>query len=103
MLHAPELVILETLHAIRGNARAGNLDSVSINELLEELQTIPIRLYPHFPLVAASWALRDNLTAYDASYVALAQSLPGSVLLTGDRAMADAGARVLGEDRVRLV
>jgi predicted nucleic acid-binding protein len=51
----------------------------------------------------ASWALRDNLTAYDASYVALAQTLPGSVLLTGDSAMADVAGRLLGEHRVRLV
>jgi predicted nucleic acid-binding protein len=102
-LHAPGFIVLETLNTVRRNARHGRLDHASVDELLDELQTIPIRLYPHLPLVMASWALRDNLAAYDAAYVALAQSLPGSVLLTGDGAMADVAGRVLGEDRVRLV
>jgi predicted nucleic acid-binding protein len=95
--------VIESLNAIRGKVRGGQIEGSAIDEALEELQTIPIRLYPHLPLVMGSWALRDNLTAYDASYVALTRSLPGSVLLTGDGAMADVAGRVLGEDRVRLV
>jgi predicted nucleic acid-binding protein len=103
VLHAPEVVVVETLHTLRRHVRGGRIAGPAIDEALEELRTIPIRLYPHLPLVMASWALRDNLTAYDAAYVALAQSLPGSTLLTGDRAMAAVAGRVLGEDRVRLV
>jgi predicted nucleic acid-binding protein len=95
--------VLETLHTIRRQVRRGVIAGAAIDEALEELQTIPLRLYPHLPLVTAAWALRDNLTAYDASYIALAQSLPGSTLLTADAAMAAVAGRVLGEDRVRLV
>ena len=45
--------------------------------------------YPHGPLATAAWALRDNVTYYDALYVALAARL-GYPLLTADARLARA-------------
>ena len=50
---------------------------------------LPIRRLPHAPLLPRIWALRDNLTAYDAAYVALAEAI-GAPLLTADRKLARA-------------
>ena len=49
------------------------------------------------------WELRDHLSAYDASYVALAEALGDVVLVTADRGMATVATRLLGNDRVRRV
>jgi predicted nucleic acid-binding protein len=49
------------------------------------------------------WELRDNLTAYDASYLALAEALGGSVLIAGDEALTAYARASLGEERVRVV
>jgi len=47
------------------------------------LAALPLRRVPHLPLLARAWELRDNLSAYDASYVALAEALR-TVLVTAD-------------------
>jgi len=52
--------------------------------MLELLAEAPIRRVPVAPLLPRVWALRGNLTAYDAAYVALAEALPAP-LLTFDR------------------
>ena len=50
------------------------------------------------------WELRDQLSAYDAAYLALLEVLGGNgVLLTADRGLADAARRHLGDEGVRLV
>ncbi len=49
------------------------------------------------------WELREQLTAYDGAYVALAEALGGAVLLTADRALADVARKVLGTDGVATV
>jgi len=53
---------------------------------LEDLAALPLRRVPHLPLLGRVWELRDNLTAYDAAYVALAEALD-ALLLTADGAM----------------
>ena len=57
--------------------------------MLEGLADLSLRRYPHDVLLPRMWALRDNLTAYDAVYVALAEAL-GAPLLTRDRRLANA-------------
>lgn len=82
-LVAPELVDLEVLSTLRRAARAGRLDERRSGQALEDLAALPLRRVSHLPLVSRVWGLRDNLTAYDASYVALAEMLD-CPLLTGD-------------------
>ena len=57
--------------------------------MLDLLAQFPINRYPHEPLLQRIWALRTNLTAYDASYVALAEALDAT-LLTRDEGIASA-------------
>jgi predicted nucleic acid-binding protein len=102
-LHAPELIERETLNALRGLSRGGKISAERAAEAVADLASIRLVRYPHAPLRARVWELRDNLTAYDASYLALAEALDGSVLVAGDEALATPARRSLGSDRVRRV
>jgi predicted nucleic acid-binding protein len=82
-LVAPELVDLEVLSTLRRAVRAGRLDERRPGQALDDLAALPLRRVPHLPLLARAWELRNNLTACDAAYVALAESLR-ALLLTAD-------------------
>lgn len=84
-LHAPHVVDLEVLSAIRGLASAGKLDDRRAAQALQDwVDTLVVR-YAHHPFARRIWELRHNLTTYDAVYVALAETL-GCPLLTADEA-----------------
>lgn len=68
---------------MRRAARAKRLDERRSAQALVDLAALPLRRVPHLSLLARVWELRGNLSAYDASYVALAEAL-GTVLLTAD-------------------
>lgn len=82
-LVAPELVDFEVLSTLRRAARGGRLDQRRSGQALEDLAALPLRRVSHLPLVPRVWDLRDSLTSYDASYVALAEML-ACLLLTAD-------------------
>jgi len=88
-LAAPELIDLETASVVRRRSRSGNLDERRARMALTDLVDLPLRRAPHRPLLARCWVLRENLTVYDAVYVALAEVL-GAVLLTADARLAKA-------------
>jgi predicted nucleic acid-binding protein len=88
-LAAPELIDLEVASVLRGQLRGVVIDRPRAELALADLATMPIRRAGHRPLLARCWELRDNLTVYDAAYVALAEAL-GAVLLTADRRLARA-------------
>lgn len=102
-LHCPELIEPETLNALRRLVRSGALDSRRGDEAVTDLAAVRMVRYPHAPLRPRVWDLRDRLTAYDATYLALAEALDGSVLLTADKALAGHARDVLGAERARLV
>ena len=74
-LHVPHLMDLEVLHALRRQALRGTLSPRRSVEALEDLASIMFVRYPHTSLVERIWELKENLTAYDAAYVALAEAL----------------------------
>lgn len=82
-LAAPELVDLEVTSALRGLHRVGKVDERRAHQVLADLRDLPLHRASHRGLVTRCWELRDNLTAYDASYVALAELL-GATLVTTD-------------------
>lgn len=95
-LHVPHLIDVEAAQVIRRLVAAKQLDPVRGQMALADLADTPLRRYPHTPLLSRIWELRDNLTAYDAAYVALAEALDAP-LLTRDRRLAAAaghGARI---------
>ena len=100
-LHAPELVEPETLNALRRLAAAGNVTDRRATEAVADLANTRLIRHPHAPLRERVWDLRHNLTAYDATYLALAEALEGSVLLTGDGGLALRARKSLGKERVR--
>jgi predicted nucleic acid-binding protein len=88
-LAAPALIDLEVASAWRGQVRAGRLSAGRAEAAFSDLAALPLERTPHGPLMGRIWELRDNLTVYDASYVALAESLD-TILLTGDARIARA-------------
>jgi predicted nucleic acid-binding protein len=83
---APEIVDLEIANAWRRDLRLGRIDEERSQQALEDLAVLPLVRVPHKPLMDRIWELRHNLSAYDASYVALAEIL-GTTLLTADGRM----------------
>jgi len=86
-LTAPGLVDLEVVSVWRRQIRDGAMDARRAALALADLAALPLRRAAHQPLLARCWELRDNLTIYDASYVALAEALQVT-LLTGDGRLA---------------
>lgn len=86
-LHAPHLVDVEVAQVTRRYRRRGELDEARGLELLEDLRRMPLQRYGHRVLLGRTWELRENASAYDAAYLALAEAL-GAPLLTRDAALA---------------
>jgi predicted nucleic acid-binding protein len=85
----PELADLEVASVLRRQIEAGALDTRRAGLALNDLAALPARRAPHRALLPRCWELRDNLTIYEAAYVALAEALKVT-LLTGDRRLARA-------------
>jgi len=98
-LHVPHLADIEVTQALRRYANDGDLDATDAANALEDLRALDLERHAHEPLLDRVWALRHNLSAYDAVYVALAEVLD-TVLLTCDGGLAR--ARGAGH-RVELV
>jgi predicted nucleic acid-binding protein len=88
-LSAPELIDLEVVSVWRRQVRQGAIDARRAGQAMADLAAIPLQRARHRPLLARCWDHRENLTIYDASYVALAEAM-GVTLLTGDRRLARA-------------
>ena len=88
-LHAPHLLDVEVAQVLRRYAAGGEISAARGRLALGLLARFRIARYPHEPLLARVWALRANMTAYDAVYVALAEAL-GATLLTRDQRLAAA-------------
>jgi predicted nucleic acid-binding protein len=88
-LHAPHLLDVEVTQVLRRFVLRGEVSESRASEALDTLRQFPLTRYSHEALLGRIWALRENLTAYDAAYVALAEGLR-SPLVTRDRRLAAA-------------
>ena len=79
----PHLLEIEVLSALRRLDFSGRVDSGRMPGYLKGLAAIAATRYPHEPLLSRIWELRHNFTAYDASYIALAEAT-GATLYTLD-------------------
>lgn len=102
-VHAPELIEPETLNALSRLARGGHVSDERATEAASDLARVRLVRWPHAPLRERVWDLRHNLTAYDATYLALAEALEDPLLLTVDGGLAARARASLGADRVRRV
>ena len=73
--HAPHLIDLEFANVLRRLTRLGTLKSSEAAETLANFEALAIVRHAHTVLLPRIWDLRDALSSYDASYVALAESL----------------------------
>jgi predicted nucleic acid-binding protein len=96
-VHAPDLLDLEVAQVLRRWEAAGRLGPARGRATVEILADLPIRRHPARPLLPRVWALRGNLTAYDAAYVALAEALDCPLVTFDERIAAAPGheARVV--------
>jgi predicted nucleic acid-binding protein len=86
---APTLLDAEVLHAITRYVRRGEMSDERARLTLELFTGAQIERFPIAPLVIDAWELRNNLSTYDAFYVALARAV-ACPLITCDRALAGA-------------
>lgn len=92
-LFAPAHVDAEVVSALRGMAKGSSALAHAVPTALRHLAGLPVRRMPIAPLLERMWSLRNNITPYDAAYVALAEQL-GATVITCDAKLADSsGAR----------
>ena len=88
-VHVPHLIDMEIAQVLRRYVRHGMLPERTGALALERWRSLDVERYSHEPFLGRVWQLRDNLTAYDAVYIALAEAL-STVLVTGDRKLVGA-------------
>jgi predicted nucleic acid-binding protein len=88
-VHVPHLVDVEVAHALRGLVLRDRLAAARARRAIRRFAILPLVRWSQTPLLSRVFALHDQLTAYDATYVALAEGL-GATLLTRDARMARA-------------
>lgn len=74
-LHVPHLADVEVAQALRRYIKEGEIGAGEAVGVLDDYRDLDLERHAHEPLLDRVWALRQNLTAYDAVYVALAEAL----------------------------
>ncbi len=90
---APELIDLEVTSVLRKLASKKVLSDERAAQAVVDLSDFPVRRASHLPLLGRCWALRENLTVYDAAYVALAEALDVRMLTADARLARTPGPR----------
>jgi len=90
-LHAPHLLDLEVTQVLRRLARDGVISDQRADIAIQDLINLRIVRYPHFILLPRVWQHRQNLSAYDAAYVALAEKLAAPLVTRDGRLAAASG------------
>lgn len=88
MAIAPELLLVESANVLDKKRKTDEISETESAQLLTDVLSIPIRYFPHGPLIPAAFdlALEHRLTVYDAVYLALA-SAQGAMLFSADKDM----------------
>ena len=97
--HVPHLLDVEVAQVLRRFVRTGAVSTPRARQALEDLEVFPMRRHAHGSLLGRVFELRASFTAYDAVYVALAESLDAT-LVTCDASLARAPR---GSVRVHVV
>lgn len=92
-LFAPAHLDAEVVSALRGMARHNPMLHAAIPAALHHLADFPIRRMPLAPLLQRMWELHNNITPYDAAYVALAERLAGTLVTADAKLAAASGTR----------
>jgi predicted nucleic acid-binding protein len=84
-IHAPALIDLEVAQVLRRYVLSGQVPEHWARMALDVAIAFPMTRYVHEPLMKRVWELRDNVTAYDAAYVALAEALRAPLVTCDSR------------------
>lgn len=90
---APHLVLVETMNALRRRELASRLSRLEASTAARDLVVLQIELLPFAPFAARVWELRNNLTSYDAWYVAVAETFDVPLATLDHRLAASPGPR----------
>lgn len=92
---APELLLADAANVLNKKHLAGELSETESDQLLSDILAVPIRFFPHRPILVRALELArvHNLTVYDTLYLALAEE-HGAVIFTGDRKLLTVAARL---------
>ena len=88
-IHCPHLIDVEIAQTVRRLAQRGEITPERATSALSHWCGLDIQRYPHLPFLDRIWALKDNFSAYDAAYIALAEAL-GAPMISADRRLANA-------------
>ena len=78
--HSPHLVDVEVTQGLRRLVRAGEVSADRAAEAIADLAGLDLHRHAHLDLLTRAWKLRENVTAYDAMYVGLAEALDATVV-----------------------
>ena len=92
-LAAPHLVLVEAANIFRRAQHAGQLSADTASLAHQDLLSLRLDLFPYEPFARRVWDLRQNLTAYDAWYVALAEFLDAPLVTLDARLARASGPR----------
>lgn len=92
-LAGPDLVDVETVAVLRKRWLAGTLTARRFTAAVDDLADVPLTRYPTLPFMRRAYELRSTVTAYDATYVALAEALDCEMLSSDDRLSRAPGIR----------
>ena len=90
---APYLMPAEVANILRGAALVEEISSDTASMAHAELLELEVALFPYAPFASRVWELRDNVTAYDGWYVALAESLQADLVTMDRRLIRASGCR----------
>lgn len=82
---APHILDIEVLSAVRRLTMEGRINADRWDDLMLHLSLLPVVRFAHIPLLPRIWQLRHNFTAYDATYIALAEELKGDLFTMDGR------------------
>ena len=98
-LHAPHLIDAEVAQVVRRFALRRDIGAELGRAALEDLVEFPMHRHPHLAFLPRIWELRNNLSAYDAAYVALAEVLDAPLITLDRRLAASSGHKA----RIELI
>ena len=91
----PHLIDIEVVSAIRRLVAGRRIDPHRREQFLAGLATLPAERYSHTPLIGRIWELRHNFTAYDATYIALAEAMNAALYTSDEKLSKGHRARVV--------